>query len=317
MKVLVIGLLAVGLIAGLAVPVMAGTPAKGAENAISCLESDALAACPEVMAAVAEEFEEAPGIKFTLEGGFRGVWGSDDATFPGPAGKLAGVYGKVEKPDGTVFGFFRGMWIADNGVLGGYLKGVCVDGRFRGVWHCLETGMSGKVRGTYLCNDVASVAEGHFAGGWTTNDGQRTGYLKGTWSPLVAVERQGSFGGWWTYNDDLSIAEVAPDGKLSGIYGRIELADGSSMHYFRGRWYSNDGARGRLRGLAFDGRYYGSWNGSDVDARGYVKGVFADNLFNGRWGREGQRIEGRMWGRYAPFRVAQLSEAESTATQTA
>ncbi|OGO05203.1 MAG: hypothetical protein A2Y91_07385 [Chloroflexi bacterium RBG_13_54_8] len=317
-----IGLLLVLLATGLAVPALAGSPGSKAIEAVPGSSSgDAevaeLAAELEVADAVADLEEsgdkEIKLLEVTLGGGFLGVWGTDNVQAAEPVGKLAGVYGTVERADGTKFAFFRGIWISNDGSMFGYLKGRYADGQFKGTWGCPETGAGGSVEGTYTIAGIDNATAGDFTGIWTTRDGQQKGYLKGTWSPVVSVKREGRFGGRWTCGTAATSSVVDSYGRLWGLYGSIDLADGSSIHYFRGKWdAANDGPHGRLGGLIIDGRFYGLWASHNNLAGGYLKGVWAENLFKGVWGHFGSSAEGRLWGRYGPLPVPSPVEEQTS-----
>ena len=313
MKVLIIGMLVVGLMVGVTVPALASSGAadsRGTTSSLSSLGAEAM-----LIEANLEALEEieigdlipmpCPRRPIRLQGGLHGVWGTDNATSVEPPGVLAGIYGTARTANGTTLGFFGGIWRNENGTLGGYLKGRYANGHFRGVWRCLETGVGGPVEGTYApsvnaTNNATDSVVHHFVGKWATRDGQQSGYLRGTWAPLVQSQLQGRFAGLWVCDTNISAAEIAPDGRLFGIYGVIELADGSSIHYFRGKWRSHEGARGQLRSLALNGTFYGIWNSRNGNAHGYLKGVYGDHEFKGVWGRAGNAAEGRLWGRYGP-----------------
>jgi hypothetical protein len=243
-----------------------------------------------------------PGKEVSINGGFQGVWGTDISTEARP-GKVAGLYGKVAYENDRSYGFFGGLWKDSNGRMAGYLKGRYRDGRFYGIWRCLETDMWGPVVGRYYpvpTTDSSEVCH-HFVGRWATIDGQLTGFLRGTWAPLAQVKPEGKFNGQWIYDNDTTAATVAPDGKLSGSYGVAVFKDGTTIHYFRGRWTSQDGARGRLGGLVVDRTFCGIWNSDNHIPQGYLKGIWGHYRFKGVWGQFGQGTEGRLWGKYRPF----------------
>jgi hypothetical protein len=316
LKVIVTAILVVALLAGGTISVLAQTGnatgnVTGAPPPLDIADIEALVGELEGV----EEFEimpePLPGRTATIDGGFRGVWGRDNATNSEPPGVLGGLYGRVQEPDGSGSGYFGGIWKDKNGGPGGYLQGRYANGYFWGVWRCLETGARGILGGTYVPAPGATSDVPHrFSGIWITRDGQQTGYLKGTWSPAVQSQPAGRFAGQWTHDNDVTAAQVAPDGRLSGTYHRLELADGSSIRYFKGRWSSNEGARGRLGGLVHDGGFYGLWNSRNSDAQGYLKGAWADHRFRGVWGYTGQEPGGRLWGRYGPYVTPEPLEAE-------
>jgi hypothetical protein len=257
-----------------------------------------------------------PGRSVSINGGFHGEWGKDSGAELEPPGAVAGIYGTVAEPDGTTFGWFGGIWQGHNGEPTGYLQGRYADGYFWGTWHCLESGAGGPVGGTYgPAADAANDTVKYFVGQWATADGQQTGYLKGTWSPLAQSQPGGRFAGQWSHDPAISAADVAADGSLRGRYRALDLADGTSMHFLKGGWRSNDGAHGRICGLALAGRVYGLWKSAEGDAHGYLQGSWADNAFRGSWGRAGHQPEGRLWGRYGPSPTPQPVEPQPTALQ--
>ena len=95
----------------------------------------------------------------------------------------------------------------------------------------------------------------------------------------------------------------------------IKLVDGTSMHYVRGRWSSDEGVRGRLGALVVDGSFYGLWDCPSSKAGGYLKGVWAEQEFRGVWGHLGHEPEGRLWGRYGPFPTPQKLEVQTALQQ--
>jgi hypothetical protein len=251
-----------------------------------------------------------------INGGFEGIWvtATDART-----GKVAGLYGRVTCDDGQSYGYFGGLWRDSSGRMAGYLKGRYQDGRFRGVWRCLETGNWGPVVGRYYPVPSAESAEVcyTFVGRWATVDGQLTGSLQGSWAPLAKVKPEGRFNGQWQVNDDVAVtAAIDPDGKLAGSYGVAVFKNGTSIRYFRGRWTSKDGVTGALGGLVFDGRFCGLWSGTNSVPRGYLKGVWENYRFKGVWGQFGQSVEGRLWGQYRPILAAQSAEPVTAAVRT-
>jgi hypothetical protein len=179
-KVLVFAALTLAMIIGGTVPALAGT--DSAPKALTSLGS-------EVNNETDAQTAVAPGNSQKISGIFRGVWGCENDTSAEPCGKLRGTYRTITKPDGTVFGFFRGQWQSNNGKYHGWLKGKFEDGSFRGIWRCKETNKGGTLEGRYYpSGDPATEARRHFVGKWTTRDGQKSGYLKGTWHPLIPVE---------------------------------------------------------------------------------------------------------------------------------
>lgn len=243
-----------------------------------------------------------PGKEVNISGGFQGVWGTDISTEARP-GKVAGLYGRVEYGNDSSYGFFGGLWKNSNGRMAGYLKGRYRDGYFRGIWRCLETDMWGPVVGRYFPVPTATSSEvcHHFVGKWATIDGQLTGFLRGTWSPLAQVKPEGRFNGQWQYDNLTTAASIAPDGRLAGTYGVAVFRDGTTINYFRGRWNSQEGAQGRLGGLVVDRIFCGIWNNDNILPQGYLKGTWGHHRFKGVWGHFGQGIDGRLWGTYRPF----------------
>jgi len=319
LKVITIFIVTVALVAG-------GTIAAVADTAPGNTTPDELPLdIADIEAMVAElgdteDFEivpaPLPGRSVSIDGGFRGVWCGDNAATDECPGILSGIYGKVEEPDGTGYGYFGGIWNTGNGEVGGYMQGRYADGYFWGTWRCLETGAGGILGGIYApAPDASNDVPHHFIGLWITGDGQQTGYLKGTWSPAVQSQPAGRFAGQWTSGADETAAEVAPDGRLSGTHHVLRLADGSTVRYFKGRWSSNEGARGRIGGLVLDGRFYGLWNCRNSDAGGYLKGVWADHSFKGVWGHVGQEPGGRLRGRYGPVVTPEPAEAQPLSVQ--
>lgn len=319
LRVLITAVIAVALLAGGTVSALADTGGGNASESVPPVDITDLEAMADELEGI-EEFElepaPLPGRDVSIDGGFRGVCGSDNKPDEEAAGLVAGIYGTVDEPDGTGYGFFGGVWRNHNGELGGYLQGRYANGYFWGTWRCLETGTGGFVGGTYTpdpnaVNDLVN----RFTGIWITGDGQHTGYLKGTWAPVVESHVGGKFAGMWKYDPDASAVDVAADGKLRGTYRALHLADGTSMRYFKGRWNANEGARGRLAGLALDGSFYGLWKSNNGSAQGYLKGVWADHSFKGRWGHLGHEPEGVLWGRYGPVVIPEPLEAQPLPTQ--
>ncbi|UCC59298.1 MAG: hypothetical protein JSW38_03705 [Dehalococcoidia bacterium] len=314
LRILITAVLTIALLAGGTLSALASNGDGNESESIPMMDISELESLVAEMEGI-EEFElepaPLPGRTVSIDGGFRGVWGSDNTPDVKATGVVAGIYGRVDEPDGTGYGFFGGVWSDRNGGLGGYLQGRYADGYFWGTWRCLETGEGGLVGGTYSPDPgAASELVNRFRGIWVTSDGQHTGYLKGTWAPVAQSQPGGKFAGLWKYNPDVSATDVAADGKLRGAYRVLQLVDGTTMHYFKGRWNAYEGARGRLAGLALDGRFYGLWKTNDGSAQGYLKGVWADNRFKGRWGHVGHDPEGVLWGRYGPVVTPQPQEAQ-------
>lgn len=341
---LIMGLLLVGLVIGITVPaVMASravdpgdeTPATAAEAELAELAADFEEADP-----VTDIAGDDKGIKLlevTLGGGFQGVWGTDNTEDADPAGSLVGIYSTVKRAEGREVDYFRGVWLTDDGTVFGYLRGIWSDnGTFVGVWSNPEAGVGGPIEGTYSPTDNDNVTSGGFEGTWETRDGEQSGYLRGTWSPAVSLEREGRFGGRWINDDQVSAickgdrvfvkgkarvnAGCVRAGRVWGGYGEINLADGTSIHYFRGKWHAaNDRAHGRLGGLAIDGQFYGVWSGHKNGCRagGYLTGDYSydsqlekepKGTFEGVWGRFGQENGGLLKGKFGPLGVSEPFE---------
>lgn len=316
LKVLITAVIVAGLMVGCTLPALANS----GEVITGNVTSPADAAKGDAVAEELEVLELLPvslaGKPVSVDGGFRGVWGTDSATEAICPGVVAGVYGTVEGSDGTRSGFFAGLWQKNGRQAGGYLAGRYGDGNFSGSWRCLETGIGGPVRGEYApSGDPANDVVRRFSGRWATEDGQQTGYLKGTWAPLVLSQVKGRFGGEWAHGPTVSAAEVAPDGRLWGTYGALTFADGSSISWFNGKADSNEGAQARLAGLVLPGKFYGLWMGANSNAHGYLKGVWAGHRFKGVWGHAGHSAQGQLWGRYGPFPTPEALEAQPLSTQ--
>ena len=319
LKVFIVGVLVVGLMAGIAIPALAATSAGNSGEAIPVTDEGALAAIESVEAyakclELEEDNENMPTpdpTRCKIVGGFHGVWGTDDDSTTEPVGELYGVYGPRHRL-GETCTVFKGVWTTEDGEIGGYLKGKCADGKFRGYWYRPENGAGGPIEGIYYpaCSEYAAdVPTRYFEGKWSTRDGETTGYLNGTWSPAVAWERDGKFKGEWVRG-----SELPADGTLRGFYGHIKLADGTTISYFKGKWTSNDGARGLLSGLTVNGSFCGVWKDRVGNPRGYLKGTYANHEFEGKWGHFGEEAEGRLWGTYGPLNTTPISiEKELTA----
>jgi hypothetical protein len=300
-KLFIIAVVVGGLIAGTASAVQADT--ESLVSTVSARSQDG----SDTEVSELEELEELelvpvpiPGRSVSIDGGFSGIWVKENEVSVEPQGRVVGVYGRVNYANGDELGFFGGIWRDGSGRTTGYLKGKYDDGSFRGKWLCLENGVGGPVSGRCFPtpDTTDSDLRHYFYGEWETEDGQLEGYLRGTWSPIAVLEPRGRFSGQWTHDDQTAAAELLPDGRLSGAYGLVQLQDGTSMHYFRGRWNSAEGAQGRLGGLIASEGFCGLWNSSDSSARGYLKGVWGHNRFRGVWGYFGQGAEGRLWGQY-------------------
>ena len=314
LKILITAILAAALLAGGTVSALAGSGAGNTTGGDSPLDFAEIEAMVGEMEEI-EDFELMPepvdGRTASIDGGFRGVWGADNDTVDRPPGVLGGIYGKVQKPDGTGYGYFGGLWKNRNGETGGYMQGRYANGYFWGVWRCMETGAGGILGGTYEPGpDASNDVPRSFVGKWITKDGQQTGYLRGTWSPAVNSQPAGRFAGQWTHDNNVTASEVSPDGRLAGTHHILQLADGNSIHYFKGRWGSNAGAQGRLGGVVLGGEFYGIWNCRNSNAQGYLKGVWADHRFKGVWGHVGHDPQGRLWGRYGPVVTPEPLETE-------
>ena len=338
---LIMGLLLVGLVVGITVPaVMASRAANPGDEELPASAAEAelaeLAADWEEADPVTDNTGEGKEIKLlevTLGGGFQGVWGTDNTEDADPTGSLVGIYGTVKRAGGHEVSYFKGIWLTDNDTVFGYLRGTCSDnGTFAGVWSNPETGAGGPVNGTYSPADSDNVTSGEFNGTWETRDGEQSGYLRGTWSPAVSLEREGRFGGRWISDYQVTAiskgarhsvkcrarvnAECRRAGRVWGSYGEITLADGTSIHYFGGKWHAaSNRAHGRLGGLAIDGNFYGVWGGhrNGCRAGGYLTGDYSYDsqlekeprgTFEGVWGRFGQEASGQLKGKFGPRGVS-------------
>ena len=340
---LVMGLLLVGLVVGITVPaVMASrasnsgdmTPATTTAAAeLAQVAADLEEANPATDNADAGESKEIKLLEVTLGGGFQGEWGTDNAEQAVSTGSLVGIYGKVKRAGGKEANYLTGIWLTDNGSVFGWLRGKCSDnGTFTGVWRNAETGVGGPVEGTYSPTNDDNVTAGGFNGTWESKDGEQGGYLRGTWAPAISAEREGRFGGRWTNANQLSAtgkgagvsakgkgkvnAESTGAGRLWGCYGKIDLADGTSIQYFRGKWHAaNNSAHGQLGGVAIDGKFYGVWGGHNRICRagGYLTGDYSYDsqldkeprgTFEGVWGRFGQEGSGQLKGKFGPLGVS-------------
>ena len=316
LKILITVVIAAGLMAGGTLSAFAGSGELNSKDATLSVDTSKVEAVLDELGILELMPVPLPRKVVSIDGGFQGVWGPDNETSATPSGVVAGVYGTVEQPDGTRSGFFTGLWFLKNNREGGYLAGRYGNGQFEGRWRCLETGVGGPVRGEYVpSDDVADAVVHHFAGRWATQDGQQTGYLKGTWAPLVLAQVKGRFAGEWTHSPTVSAAEVAPDGRLWGTYGALTLADGSSISWFNGRADSNEGAQARLGGLVLRGSFYGLWKSANSNAHGYLKGAWASHRFKGVWGHAGHSAQGQLWGRYGPFPTPEELEAQPLSVQ--
>jgi len=318
LKILITVVIAAGLMAGGTLSAFAGSGELNSKDATLSVDTSKVEAILDELEILELMPVPLPGKVVSIDGGFQGVWGPDNEISATPSGVVAGVYGTVEQPDGTRSGFFTGLWFLKNNREGGYLAGRYGNGQFEGRWRCLETGVGGPVRGKYApSDDVADAVVHHFAGRWATQDGQQTGYLKGTWAPLVLAQVEGRFAGQWVHDPTVSATEVAFDGSLWGTHGVLKLADGSSIHLFKGSASSsNERAQVRLGGLILRGKFYGLWKGANSNAHGYLKGVWASHRFKGVWGHVGHSPQGRLWGRYGPFPTPEQVEAKPLPTET-
>ncbi|MFC2045063.1 hypothetical protein ACFLUH_00080 [Chloroflexota bacterium] len=301
LRVLLTSALAVALLFGAVAPVQASEEKAAVPLTVDEISTEELEALDK-LELVPEPTTD--GV-VSFDGGFRGVWGSNNSTEVRP-GRVTGLYGRVRPDDDNGYGFFGGLWRNGNGEMAGYLKGKYLDGYFYGIWRCLETGAWGPVVGSYYPVPTTSSTDEccRFEGVWATINGQTTGYLKGTWAPLVTVEPEGRFNGQWMYNNQLTAASIAPDGKLAGNYGVAVFRDGTRVHYFNGLWRSanEDSRQGRLGGLVVEWGFYGLWNTADnSQPQGYLKGAWGNNRFRGVWGHFDQSLQGRLWGTYRPF----------------
>lgn len=310
-KMLLLGLLTIGLLAGGSIAVFAQSAAQpSVEPAASVFEQ------------VADELENsneteiipevALGEKLFINGGFRGIWGVwgeecvlDQCTeYPG---QIAGLYGSVTRVNGTTYGFIGGVYTQKSGKLGGFLFGKYTDGFFWGRWHSATSDINGQFKITYdvNTNDVDAILNS-FEGRWRTSDGNRNGYIKGRYSAKVSIQMIGRFGGNWAINDNAALTADMADGRLRGHYGVIRFADGTSIYFFRGGWCSAEGcAMGRLEGIGLNGNFYGIWHNTGGKPVGYLTGQYGENRFRGVWGNVGEEPRGSLWGRYGQVIVVE------------
>jgi len=299
-KIILAGLLIVGLLAGGTTAAFAGSTEES--TAISAQEI-----AGDLNGIVEAEIipSVAPGDKLSINGGFRGVWGIDSEADQStePSGYMAGLYGSVTKADGTTYNFMGGVYTRENGRLGGFLVGKYADGSFWGTWHSATSGVHGQYGGTYntSTDDVEAVLN-NYEGKWQTSDGTRTGYIKGNYFARVSAQMTGKFAGKWVGCDvEASVDTVVPqaDGSLKGHIGVIHFADGTDIRYFRGGWSSDEGcATGRLQGIGIRGHFYGIWHDTEGKSAGYLTGQYGESRFRGLWGNMGENPQGKLWGRY-------------------
>lgn len=310
-KLLLVGLLVVGLLAG---GTASALSANTAESLTPLTESEVEELVDELEAVDGMDILPAPmeGRTVKITGGFRGVWGIGEDETADPLGWLVGIYGTVVEPDGTSYGFLGGIYMQKGERIGGLLVGKYADGAFWGTWHSFASETSGQFGGTYTAEteDVEAIVN-RFVGKWEISDGETSGYMKGTWAQRVRARRTGRFQGAWSYNDDeIELEAVRPeaDGRLRGHYGIIKLADGTAIRMFRGGWNSEEGSKDKLIGIGIRGHFAGVWKTSDGDVGGYLTGAYREHRFRGVWGTMGEEPAGKLWGRYG--RMPQV-EAEA------
>jgi len=189
-KLFIIAVVVGGLIAGTAGTVQADT------GSLASAVSARLQNGSDTDVSELEELEELelvpvpiPGRSVSIDGGFSGIWVKENEVSVEPQGRVAGVYGRVNYANGDELGFFGGIWKDGSGRTTGYLKGKYDDGSFCGKWRCLETDLGGSVSGRYFPtpDTTDSDLRQYFYGEWETEDGQLTGYLRGTWSPVAVL----------------------------------------------------------------------------------------------------------------------------------
>ncbi|MFC1998506.1 hypothetical protein ACFLVR_02550 [Chloroflexota bacterium] len=314
--VLALGLLIAGTASALAGPTAESINGLAKTNEMSAEELGALVAELEAVEGIeiipVPEDEDA---KVKILGGFHGKWGVDEADEA--LGGLAGIYGSVTYKDGSGYGFLGGIWKIRGEKTVGYLIGKYADSAFWGIYRNYAGENGGMFGGTYAVGeeDVAAMVN-RFDGKWMSNDGERSGYIKGKWAQKVGQKRIGRFGGKWYVNDDEAEATTErpeADGRLGGHYGAIKLADDTVINLFRGKWNSADGAEGKLTGIGIRGHFYGIWNGEETS--GYMMGKSSEHRFRGVWGTFGQEPQGKLAGRYG--RYSQPNEAELEAVKPA
>ncbi|MFC1951088.1 hypothetical protein ACFLXN_01600 [Chloroflexota bacterium] len=303
-KFLLAGVLVLGLLVAGTASALAAGPA--AESITGLAETNEMSA--EELGALVEELEAAEdidivpapeeGAEVAILGGFHGKWGVSEAE--DPMGWLAGIYGSVSFEDGSGYGFVGGVWKIHGEKVGGYIIGKYAAGAFWAIYRNYAGENGGMLGGTYAVveEDVEAMVN-RFEGKWMSNDGEREGYLKGTWAQKVGIRRVGRFGGKWYINDnetDVTAERPEPDGGFRGHYGTMKLADDTVIHLFRGGWRSVDGVEGKLTGIGIHGRFYGVWNGEENS--GYLMGRAREHRVRGIWGTFGEEPQGRLVGRY-------------------
>lgn len=310
-KLLITGLLLMGLLAGTSVSAIAGSSAQSISD-LRATSAENSASSIALLNAEQDDLNILPVTgdkdKITIQGGFHGIWGVDP-NVDEPYGRIFGLYGTVYKEDDTSFGFIRGVYTNQQGKLGGFIAGRYVDGNYRGIWHSATGDIKGVLAGKYnmSTDDVEDVVN-HFVGRWITSDRQRSGYMKGTCSSVVSIKVAGIFGGKWSYKNSTGNEASNPNinGILKGHFGVITLSDGTTIECFRGGWRSEDeNTSGRLIGIGIRGHFYGIWRTANGETRGYLTGRYDQQSFRGLWGTMGSEPEGILWGRYGRLPLVQ------------
>jgi len=303
-KLLITGLLLIGLLAGTSVSAIAGSSTQSISDLKDTSAEDSASSIA-LVNAEQDDLNLLPvtgdNDKVTIQGGFNGIWGINPSVDESE-GRVVGLYGTVVKEDSSSYGFIRGVYTNRQGKLGGFLAGRYADGNYRGIWHSATGDIKGVLAGKYTIstNDIEDVIN-HFFGRWTTSDRQRSGYMKGTFSSAVSIKVAGIFGGKWSYKNSTENEVSNPniDGILKGHFGVITLSDGTTIECFRGGWRSeSEGTGGRLMGIGIRGRFYGIWRTANGETRGYLTGRYDQRSFRGLWGAMGSEPEGTLWGRY-------------------
>tara|TARA_B100001750_G_scaffold202907_1_gene178417 strand:- start:19 stop:1161 length:1143 start_codon:yes stop_codon:yes gene_type:complete len=118
-------------------------------------------------------------------------------------GYLAARWSLLDDVTSAADGQFQGVWMDDEGYIGGNISGFFADGEFRGVATNLDDENVGRLKGTY--------ANGLYRGVWESMDGDHTGVLGGKYR--ATADEQGVMKGKWKENcdDGVSILPVPAD----------------------------------------------------------------------------------------------------------
>ena len=105
---IIVAVLSLLLVAGITMSAAANTTPTVPEQPVPQISEVE----PEVLVEDYEELVPLPedGRTVSIGGGFKGVWGFDNATTDQPPATLAGIYGRVANEDGTTHGYFGGFW---------------------------------------------------------------------------------------------------------------------------------------------------------------------------------------------------------------